>query len=298
MNDQVARFIERLAEGARFVAERLPVVLADPMGYPREAAVLIVAGVLLLAQAVVVAALAVDAVIRATQERGGPRSIRPHRVLADASTIALALAALAAVAALAPAAPVVSRWCGVCHTMERVTTAWRNDAHSGVSCYACHARPGLIGMIQAGSVGAARLLGGERGYVPASVAFERRCLRCHVEVVRSVTDGAIRMRHEDVIADGYECTTCHPWAGHAAARPTTAIVRSRMTICFGCHDDATAPTSCTLCHDGPPDERAAAQPGGVGHGVTCAGCHSAETEKRCASCHDGEYAIGGAQDAR
>jgi predicted CXXCH cytochrome family protein len=298
VSDRLARFIERLAEGVRLVAERLPVVLADPGAYPREAAALLVAGVLLLAQTVAVVALLVDAVQLAARRRGGARRFRPHRFLADASMIGLALAVLATVAALAPAAPAVSRWCGACHAMASVTAAWQADAHREVSCYACHARPGLIGMVQAGSVGAARLLGGKRGDVPTSIAFERRCLRCHVEVVRGVTTGSIRMRHEDVVAVGYECTTCHPWAGHTTARPTMPIARSRMTICFGCHDGATAPSSCTLCHDGPPDESAAVPPGDVARGVRCTGCHSAETEDRCASCHDGEYGIGGAQDTR
>jgi cytochrome c-type protein NapC len=287
MSEQVQEFLERVSGGFGRIAERLPMILDNPVGYREEAFVLAVI-VALLALVIVLVALVLIESIPAWQRR---RELGYHRrwdvlALRVAGAI-LVVVVLAGVASLLPLVPAVGSACSTCHEIAPAVVAWESDAHEGISCYGCHARAGLVGALQAGAQGVARLLGASAADGTGIHIADRRCIACHDEIAEGLTSGQVRMRHSDVIEAGYPCLGCHPNVGHETMERTKLpVVRSRMGTCLGCHDGVAAASECTTCHNGPPsDPETVARTGLTNAPITCTGCHTAETDKRCVDCH-------------
>jgi hypothetical protein len=283
----LADFLDRLAQGLGSIGERMPLVLSDPGGYPQEAFVLAAGAAVLVIAVVLVGALLIDALPawRARRSLGYRR--RPQATVRRAGVVLAVIAGVLVALALLPAIPPVGRTCDTCHELGAAVTAWEADAHRGVSCYGCHARPGLVGSVQAGAEGAFRLVTRRESDEVRAPVFERRCLGCHGEITTGVTGGEVRMRHSDVIEAGYPCLSCHARVGHTALeREPLPITRSRMSTCLHCHDGVTASSSCTSCHNGRPSDVAATPIGQTADaGITCRGCHKEETDRRCVECH-------------
>ena len=286
MNEQTATFFDRVANGFTQIAERLPEVIGNPLGYREEAFVLAVIVALLALAIVLVALVLVESVPTWAMRRELGYHRRWDRIALRAAIVVSVLVAVFVAVTLAPLVPPVGKACSACHTLAPAVAAWETDAHADISCYGCHARSGIIGALQAGTLGATRLLR-TSGEIAGAAVFERGCLSCHDQVAEGVTDGVIRMRHSDVIEAGYRCVSCHPTVGHTdMEREPLPVERSRMSTCLVCHDGVAAPSECTVCHDGPPsDPEVIARSGMTDAPVTCEGCHSEETDRGCVECH-------------
>ncbi len=287
MNELLTTFSDRVGKGLRQLAERVPRVLEEPRDYPQEAFVLAAFAALVIIMFILVALVVAEAVRGALERRRlGYRYRWDIAALKLGAALGVVLAALGVVSLL-PLVPAVNVACGTCHQIEPRVSAWRGDAHSGVSCYGCHARAGAVGVVQAGAEGVSRLLGARDALAAQAPVFQERCVRCHDEIQTGVISGRIRMRHEDVIAAGQPCLACHPHVGHEKLeREPAAVSRGTMSVCLTCHDGVAAPAGCTVCHDGRPSD-SAVQPaaGATRADVTCDGCHQPATSRACVDCH-------------
>lgn len=279
--DQFADIQERLLSGLFALTDRLPAILADPRAYPREA-MLIAAIAALVLVLVVLSVLVIIDVVRSRERRrnlGVRRRYRWFPLAVGSAAVVLALL----LATLAPNIPAVSGVCGTCHQVAPAVDAWRDGAHSDVSCYGCHSLGGVSGSLHAAARGAGRLL----GVFSSAAVYGSRCESCHEELEQGVVGTVIRMRHSDVIDAGFGCVDCHPDAGHSARElSANRIEYSLMGVCLACHDGVIASSDCVLCHDCPPSDRSDGQiVANTPAPVTCSGCHAADTERNCIACH-------------
>lgn len=285
-----AEYMDRLERGFRALSNQLPLILDDPRAYPRETMVLaLIAAIALLIVAVSVLLVVEWSRDRATRRRLGVRR-KPRSVAVAAGIAGAVIASILLLMAWAPLIPAVGHACGTCHAIDAAVDSWSADAHSGVSCYGCHATPGPLGAIESGFRGVGVALAGSS----APPADSRGCIKCHDDITEGVTESqGMRVRHSDMIDAGMPCTQCHPDIGHDAGSATQAkaageISRPRMSICLGCHDDETVSAECDVCHSGsnPSDRVSQAAPSGrTVAPVTCTGCHRAETDANCVNCH-------------
>lgn len=275
----------RIVSGARLLTAALPGVIADPRAYPREA-MLLAAIAALAALLLVLFFMTVNDAIR---DRAGRRLFAVRRrttsmAWRSAAIAVFGIALVVGVAAL-PLVPSSGQACGACHGVRQAVSAWQTDSHASVSCFGCHAEPGVSGAIAASLRGAGLRLAKER---PASVAVsDRSCLDCHVGLTDRVVGSVIRVSHREIVDAGTGCRVCHPTVGHASLeRPERSFTRSVMSRCLVCHDGADASADCETCHvDGPFDS--AGTPAGANTMArgACADCHSAATSAKCVACH-------------
>lgn len=206
-----------------------------------------------------------------------------RRVPASALT-AVALVAIAVAAGWGWSMTGSSERCASCHATQSAAKSWKSSGHRGVACTSCH-EDGGIGVVSAAISRASDLISADRA---AGIGRDRpvpsyRCVGCHRAVLgRTIKQGAILMRHAEPIAAGYDCTRCHPQAGHARV----SNVRGMMNQCLGCHDGTKASAACPTCHTESPRQVRAdpsiypkadivPRPG-------CTGCHDTS---RCTACH-------------
>jgi hypothetical protein len=293
VQEQIVALLQRFRQGVEALGPLLPRILEDPRSYPREAMVLAAIVALLALTLVFVIYAIYDAVQAArTRRRDGLVVKRKDRGVVLPVTFTL-LVALLTVVLLSPLVPPVGRACGSCHAVEDATRTWEESRHAAVSCYGCHAAPGVSGALGASLSGVSGLVfthtRGSQG-----TTFDAGCLGCHGSIREGVVEGTVLMQHSDVIDAGMNCVTCHPTVGHATpdadeAIPvsTARIDRSTMSVCLTCHDGVKAASACEACHaERPLDVAASSDLSGVTElGVTCDGCHAAETEVRCVECH-------------
>ena len=282
---QMGDLIDRIGHGATRIVERIPRVIENPLGYAQEAFVLAAMAAVVAIIVLLVAILLIENVPAWAARRSLGYRRRPDKLALRLGIVLGVLVFLFGVASLAPLVPAAGGLCGSCHSIAPAVAAWEADPHRGVSCYGCHARPGLTGALRAGAEGAVRLVGGmEERQAPV---FQVQCERCHDDIAQGVTAGPVRMRHSDVIEAGYACLECHPNVGHSALeRPVLPVSRSRMSTCLACHDGVIASSSCTACHDSRPSDTVSTQPKGTTNApVTCEGCHTEETDRACVACH-------------
>lgn len=288
--DPVA-FLDRVVAGFALLSDRVPRILSDPRGYPRETMVLaIILSVLLLL--LVIAGLVLREWLQARDVRGRMRlRRRPEEVARRALLVVGVAALLGLLVAIAPVVPAAGPACGACHVPGDAVDSWRRSTHSSASCYSCHARPGPLGALEATLRGAGALIGG----VPRAVPDSGSCLECHAEVaVNPLVARGIRVSHSEMIDAGMGCLLCHQAVGHGSpgqpAKSTAAprrVVRPMMNRCVTCHDGKTASGECDVCHVSNPADRSV-RPAPVGVTpvrVRCDGCHKRSTEERCVSCH-------------
>ena len=293
MIERLNNIMLQIETGLAAIRERIPDVLADPRGYPQESMLLAaIAGLVLILSVLFVIAL-IDITRGMVRKRRLGLRVN-HRIrIQFFAVIVLTVALLLVAAGLSPGLVSVGERCGSCHETSNAVLAWEADVHSQVSCYACHASDGVFGSLRASATGVIRYVTFESSDssatpVASESVFSDRCLGCHAEIVDELTGTTIRMRHADVVAEGFACTTCHPFSGHAqlAVDQGRSIERSMMTVCLVCHDGVRAESDCLTCHNGRPSDTRGAQPAGnTPANIRCSGCHTADTTERCIECH-------------
>ena len=293
MIERINDIMFRIESGLAMIRERVPDVLADPRAYPQESMLLaaIVGLVLILAVLFVIALIDI---IRGFVRRRRLGLRVNHRIRMQVIAVAVLIVAAGLIGiALSPGLVSVSARCGSCHATEQAVAAWEAGVHADASCYDCHASGGIFGSLRASATGAIRYITSEsRASTATPVAsesvFSDRCLRCHQEILDGVMGVQIRMRHSDVVEEGFACTTCHPFSGHGplALEQGRSIERSMMSICLACHDGVRADSDCLICHEGRPSDSLNPRPAGnTPAGIRCSGCHSEDTTARCIDCH-------------
>ena len=287
MNDAIARISEQLAQGTRALAERLPVILADPRAYPREAMLIAAIAALAVVLALLVGIVIVDLIkVRRRRRRLG---VKRRSRLALVMGIVATIIALVSIVSMLPETRIASSQCGSCHEIAASVESWEAGVHASVGCYGCHATGGLSGSVAASVRGVVRLVSGSERQVEGipEMVFQSRCLNCHEGIRGSVTEGQVRMRHSDVIDAGFACTTCHLGVGHGGEVDSQRMDdRPVMSYCLSCHDGVQAPAECTFCHETRPSDPPDVVPAGnTAARSTCVGCHNTETEEKCIDCH-------------
>ncbi len=285
-----ALFLFRTAFSA--VRARIPIVLADPRSYPREAMVLAMIAVLGIVFVLILVFLIQEQVVTVRKrsalgiKRDFPGMAR-RLVWAVAITVVVGLGL-----ASLPLIPAVGTACGGCHVTSVPVSAWANGQHSQVSCYACHAAPGVLGALSASTLGLGNLASAVRKDAvvgaPGNLSSDG-CINCHESIARGVTGTGVRMRHSDVIEARMPCVQCHRAVGHEGGRsPASKASPSQlMAVCLTCHDDERAPSDCEVCHASHPLDTATQpeNPGSTSIQMTCDGCHKATTRQSCIACH-------------
>lgn len=280
--DRLSDIGERIVDGAAAAGSQLPRILNDPRGYPRDA--MILAAVAALALIVIV--LIIMAFIDARQAVIRHRALgSPRRRYSRLWLIALAtfVGGAALVTLLMPAVPRFAGACGSCHATEDARRTWEAGTHRFVSCYGCHAAPGVLGILESTAQRLAEIS-------PAAGANvdSRSCLACHQSVLGRLVSGEIVVRHKDIIASGSECIDCHPAVGHKDLRTAERPVeRALMSRCLACHDGQKASAECGTCHRISPSDpdRKARLAAVTPAKADCAGCHLGPTAARCDDCH-------------
>lgn len=286
-------------DGAGLIADRVPLILGDPRGNPRETMVIALMAAIALITAVLFVIWAVN-VIQVRRARGSFRlRRRPGARLRAAAVVGGVLVLAGIIVSLLPAVPATSRVCSACHAVRAAESAWRAGAHASVACYGCHAPGGPLGAVEATARGLGAVLKvGDRAGIDDS-----SCAGCHDAALAGVVESrGVRMRHSDVVGAGMSCLTCHEDVAHgvrpadspetsAAAAPRAeraAVERSVMSRCLLCHDGEQAPAGCPVCHvAGRPSDaaRASAPSGQTPASTTCEGCHSESVSRGCVECH-------------
>lgn len=291
MSDFVATLQEitaRLLAGVGALADRMPLILGDPRAYPRESMLLAAIAALVLLLTVLGVYVGYGLVAAAVERRRlGVRRTHPRWPLVLA-VLALLPVPLLLVAVALPSLPGTSGACATCHAIVEPVASWESGPHASVACYGCHASGGILGGIEATVRGAGmRLAGRESSQGVAPTTFTNGCVDCHDEIVEGVVGEVVVVRHSDIIEGGWSCFDCHPDVGHEnLERGAPTVVRSVMSECLICHDGQTASSECATCHvGGPMDVAGAVQMGQTTGTITCEGCHSAETSRRCIDCH-------------
>lgn len=296
LDETIAAFVQRLQGGLAILSSRVPRILEDPRSYQREAMLLALIAVLLVCVVLFAAYAIYDSIqTRRARQRMGLRVRRGGRLYRIAAAC-LVLSVIIFGLSVAPLVPALGGLCGGCHAVEMQVASWREGSHEAVSCYGCHAAPGLGGAVAASFSGARNAIGFSVGTGASDAIHDAGCLSCHKEIEAGVSTGGVRMRHSDVIDAGMSCLTCHYQVAHeqvsaressvTVASDSGAMQRSTMSVCLICHDGVTARAECDVCHEGRPFDRASQSiGGGTDLQVVCVGCHKEETDRACVECH-------------
>lgn len=263
-------------------------ILQDPAANPREAVLIIGAGVVLLIMLILLVGIAS---MSGEASRGAvPSAVSRRRRRREVWVILGGwMAVLGLIGVTSGAVLTDTLTCARCHLDQLEASIESASAHSEVECSGCHSVPGVAGRaaMAVQTVGDLLLAWTETDIgiahrKPSSAA----CLRCHAGIVDETAVRIVRVSHAEFVGEpGYRCLDCHGAAGHGPRGEPDD--RPRMTLCLRCHDGETASAHCSLCH-----------PGGITsvRGVskhdypqvrlppvtTCEGCHAME---RCDACH-------------
>lgn len=289
----------RLLGGLSNLRTEVPKVLADPRSHPQEALALAGISAVALLLVALIAMLAFDTVQRLGSRKNlGVKRRNPVRMRMWLWSAAVVIA-VCVLLGIAPLVPAVGSACGRCHAVSAAVRSWEADPHAQTSCYACHARPGVLGALQASGSGLSRVIGTNRVKSTESGS----CLKCHEDLMTGVFDGRyLRVRHSDMVEAGMDCLVCHADVGHTERQPSAGAVnaspqmkagslptsqRSMMGRCLLCHDGEAAPAACPTCHKGSTLDRVTEIQDGwtVQTRSSCTGCHSQALEMRCEACH-------------
>ncbi len=290
LDERIAEFLMRMRAGFESLAAQIPRILADPRAYQRESMMLALAAVLLVLMVVFILYALYDAIDTwRTRRRMGLSVKRRNRFVRLAPPFVVLVAAVFLLA-IAPLVPATGAACGTCHAVSEAVARWESGSHSETSCYGCHAAPGVSGALAASFAGVRNIGRASSDGAVRSGVNDAGCLQCHVSVRSGIVEGAVRMRHSDVIEARMQCTSCHSRVGHAESQDAglgdQRMTRHIMSICLTCHDGVTARSDCDICHDGRPLDRATTVSGGVTPvQVGCKGCHTSTTERVCVDCH-------------
>jgi len=284
----IQEVIDRILAGATSAGLIVRNVLADPRGYPREAMLLAVLAALLLL-VIILAGFALADAVGSYRAWALVRVRRRPRYDLWAYAV-LGITGLLLIGAILPMSPWVSARCTTCHAIDDQVATWNLGPHAGVSCYGCHARPGIGGAVEVSLTRAGHYIDfrtrADTETVVASRVFADGCIRCHGEIADGVVGEAVLMRHSDVIAAGYACERCHETAGHESLERERRVSASTMGLCLGCHDGTTAASACEVCHvESPMDSAVSPGAGAVRVAIRCTGCHDDATDRRCVDCH-------------
>ena len=271
---------------------RLPLVLRSPRAYPRDAMVLATIAVLFLLLLLILVFLALDqiAAVRKRAALGVKRNW--GRLIGGLVWAIVIVGAVGLTLSVLPLVPSVGGVCGSCHATAVSVDTWETGGHSRVSCYACHASPGVFGAASASFVGVGRVLNIVRSSAASTAVgslYSDRCLGCHGSVAEGLTGSGVIMRHSDVIAARMPCVVCHSAVGHERRGRSSVdgTPRQLMPICLTCHDGVRAPADCDVCHADHPLDTAmvVANPGSTAIKMTCDGCHKPAVQGKCIECH-------------
>ncbi len=164
------------------------------------------------------------------------------------------------------------KFCGSCHEMHYVYNTWKHsthatywDEHKRAGCMDCHAKPGLIGLLEAKIFN-----GGKSGYYHVRYMFAKNkyeiyeklieahaeapyqaCLKCHKNIGdKDVVMGMYVPHHSpDTEFRNEMCSKCHKYVVHASR--TKGYEIARKDLCLNCHKKEGVDVSvedCTTCH--------------------------------------------------
>lgn len=287
MNVETGRaLLERLKLGLPALVDQAPRVLADPRSHPREAMLFALIAVLAVLLLVFLVFAIMDTALEFRRKRAVAIGLSRRGMWARTIIRMSAMLVLLAVLALAPMVPVTGSACGGCHSVTEAVTSWGDGTHHAVSCYGCHTSGTPGGAIGASVGGVVRRVWGASSLNGPGIS-SAACLRCHDEVAVKIIVADVRMRHEDVIAQGMSCLECHAWVGHEGMASGVDSERSVMSLCLTCHDGEAASSACDVCHlERPLDVASGTDPVAFTPiEPTCRGCHSEALSRRCTECH-------------
>jgi len=210
-------------------------------------------------------------------------------VILSAPVILFALIALGSYTLRATENPL---FCATCHNMQNQFIAWRNSAHSHVTCVACHRTRGPSGFVEekmTGIVEGMKYVSGEYREKSHSQVADESCTSkdCHSKeslTGRKTLKEGIGFNHEihiegSIYGLSLRCNSCH---SHVTEQEHFSV---NETVCYQCHlyergESGTAFGSCITCHELPKKQ--------VGSGdvrFTHKDVLAAGTNVRCVYCH-------------
>jgi len=220
-----------------------------------------------------------------------------------------------------------SKFCGSCHEMDYVYKTWSksthatyHDEHMRAGCMDCHAKPGLIGLLEAkfgnGSKSAfyhvlymfkpkkERMKLYQKVIREHAHAPHEACLKCHTDLKERAKSMYVPHHAKDDEIRDEKCSKCHQFVVHT---PKGYEPPRKLEICYNCHDkEGVEIDSCETCHVGQAEIRKGKGAKGVEgekdvmlDDVGCTDCHS-NSDKRdfkvvvqsCVDCHDGDESYG------
>ncbi len=220
------------------------------------------------------------------------------------------------------------QFCGSCHEMDHVYNAWEKSSHATywnehkrAGCMDCHAKPGIVGLLEAKFGN-----GSKSAYYHVIYMFNKdkekiyqkiirahadapyqACLKCHKDFQDSDRAKAISFPHHSSDCDfrNEMCDKCHQFVVHSYKN--VPYEPPHKTICYNCHKKEDVEIDdCTTCHAGQSEMRnGKGAEGVVGKkdvmydDVACTDCHSNSDKmdfkpvvQSCIDCHDGDEDYG------
>lgn len=185
-------------------------------------------------------------------------------------------------------------FCRLCHPKELM--GLEKSAHIGITCGACHAKPGLLGLSTErlsilGMTG--RHLTGSYPKPVTAQTSSATCRLCHGDVEGKTSErNGIRVSHKELVREGYSCTECHNTTAHGEATPQPK--RITMEKCTHCHDGSKqtgkAEATCELCHTTSRErDRKQASVWNITHGKNWRKTHGMGNTQTCQLCHAVNY---------
>jgi nitrate/TMAO reductase-like tetraheme cytochrome c subunit len=220
-----------------------------------------------------------------------------------------------------------SRFCDACHEMDHVFNAWSKSSHANyynehkrAGCMDCHAKPGIIGLLEAKFGN-----GSKSAYYHVVYMFKpnkaelyqkiirkhahaphEACLKCHKKFEETDRAKDITFPHHSPDCDfrNEMCSKCHQFVVHSYKGVPTEVPNKKM--CYDCHKKEDVEIEdCTTCHAGQDEMR-------KGKGATikgdkdvmlddvaCTDCHTNSDKmdfkpvvQSCIDCHDGDEDYG------
>ncbi|HET6351282.1 MAG TPA: hypothetical protein VFG89_04010 [Coriobacteriia bacterium] len=138
--------------------------------------------------------------------------------------------------------------CATCHGAQ--AKALTMTVHKRIDCYACHLDTGWWSLAEQKGAEVFRMypaaMMGRRPSGPVHQTAANRCLKCHQQVLSSMSSGTrIRLVHKQCAKDD-SCDPCHVSTAHRkAVRWKTGAV---MEACTSCHARKDVSVRCATCH--------------------------------------------------